>query len=108
MNTSSTHNNKESADDGINDIEQAKEDKNNEDNVNDDDADDDDDDNDPDYTNSEEDHNPKLRAIKTVQGNKKEKKKKKRKSNRSKCWKIIFKDCITAIRTWYTFYNYRS
>ena len=75
-NTSSTYINKESADDGLNDTDEAKEDTNIEDNVNDidnDHADDDDDDDDPEYTNPEEEQNPKLRAIQSVQGNEKKK-----------------------------------
>ena len=80
-NTSSTHNNKEIVDDGLNDTEEAKEDTNNDsdnDNVNDIDYDPADNylaDNDPEYTNPEEEQNPKLRAIKSVKRNKGKKKK---------------------------------
>ena len=37
---------------------------------------------DPEYTNPEEEQNPKLRAIKSVQGNKKKKKKEKKRQKR--------------------------
>ena len=85
-NTSSTHNDKESADDGSNDTDEAKEDTNYEDYVNDidndysnnDDADNDDADDDPEYTNPEEEQNLKLRAIQSVQGATKRKKKRDR------------------------------
>ena len=84
-NTSSTHNNKESADNGLNNTDEAKEDTNNDsgnDNVNG--IDDDLAGNDPDYTNAEEKQNPKLRVIQSGQGNKKKKKRKKEKKKKRK------------------------
>ena len=79
-NTSSTHNNEESADDGLNNKDKAKEDTNNYsdnddvNNIDNDFADNDFADNDPDYRIPEEEQNLKLRAIQSVQGTRKGKK----------------------------------
>ena len=90
------HNNKESVDNGLYDSDYAKEDSNNDSDADDLNYPDDDPTNDdPYYRNPEEEQNPKLRAIPSVQRSKKGEKRKLKKNEKKINQRSLKRYCIT-------------